>query len=55
MALALQRMVEEDLYFCTLYLSWQRDDAFAVLSEAVFHELPAAMRPSFRAWRARAC
>jgi glutathione S-transferase len=44
-ALALQRLLEEDLYFCTLYANWQRDDAFAVLEPLSFGEVPALMRP----------
>jgi hypothetical protein len=45
LALALQRLLEEDLYFCTLYANWQRDDAFAVLEPLSFGEGPALMRP----------
>jgi hypothetical protein len=54
-ALALQRLLEEDLYFCVLYAYWQRDDAFTVVEAATFGAVPALMRPVIsRLARARA-
>jgi hypothetical protein len=54
LALALQRLLEEDLYFCTtLYANWQRDDALAILEPVLFGALP-ALGPSSRAWSAQA-
>ena len=43
--LALQRMLEEDMYFCILYANWYRDDAFAEIAKSSFGEIPALMRP----------
>ena len=39
-----QRMLEEHTYFCVLYLSWQRDAAWADLAPAVFGQIPQPFR-----------
>ena len=44
-ALALQRMLEEDLYFAWIYCAWQRDDVFDAISPILFSPVPAALRP----------
>jgi hypothetical protein len=46
-ALALQRMLEEDLYFCILYCYWQRDDYFyKVFAPRIFAHLPGPIYPA---------
>jgi hypothetical protein len=45
LALALQRMLEEDLYFCMLYCYWQRDDFWEVCGPVYFQDVPPMMRP----------
>jgi hypothetical protein len=46
-ALALQRMLEEDFYFCVLYCYWEPDDFF-YMAEAprVFKNVPGLMYPA---------
>jgi hypothetical protein len=45
LALALQRMLEEDLYFCAIYWYWQRDDFWAICGPVYFQDAPPMMRP----------
>ena len=44
-ALAVQKMLEEDLYFGIMYAYWQRDDSFEVVGPAAMSQVPALMRP----------
>jgi hypothetical protein len=47
-ALALQRMLEEDLYFCMMYCDLQRDDFWAICAptySSTLHDMPPMMRP----------
>jgi hypothetical protein len=45
-ALALQRMLEEDFYFCMQYCNWQRDDYYyKVFAPRIFSFLPGPIYP----------
>jgi hypothetical protein len=43
-ALALQRMLEEDLNWCYHYAMWQRDDGWKLTCPTMFGDMPAPVR-----------
>lgn len=45
MALALERMLESDLYFCLVYCLWQVDDVYNEYTIPFFKDIPWLLRP----------